>query len=92
MRVESDEKIAKRILTRKLRYVRYQSGAIGIATSEKLHRDDVIDEDEVRLIVKSNAIGKGLTGLKKRVQRIRREMIEEGTLSKEYAPRPYRRD
>jgi hypothetical protein len=41
---------------------------------------------------KRTRIGKGLPALEKQVERIRREMIEECSLPKEYAPRPYHRD
>jgi hypothetical protein len=88
---ESDEKIAKRILGVGLAYVWYRSGAIGI--NKDLKCDDiVIDDDGVPdTVVKVKPINKQLSSLKKRVQRIRREMIEEGSLPKEYAPKPYHR-
>jgi hypothetical protein len=96
---ESDEKIAKRILARKLHYVRYESGGIGIMNGDELTRDDIIswevDGDEYTVdcvrIAEWNSIGKSLISLKKRVQRIRRQMIEDGSLGKEYAPRRYYR-
>jgi hypothetical protein len=89
---ESDEKIAKRILERKLAYVSYRSGAVGIENDLKC--DDVVTDDDgvPDIVVKVNPINKRLDGLNKRVQRIRREMIEDGSLPKEYAPRPYHRD
>jgi hypothetical protein len=90
---ESDEKIAKRILARKLCFVRYQSGAIGIAGNDELDRGDVINAEDgvIDIVVEWEQIGKDPKSLKKRVERIRRRMIEDGALPKEYAPRQYYR-
>jgi hypothetical protein len=95
---ESDEKIAKRILARKPCWVRYQSGHWGIAYGYELSGDDLIDIDVhgdgeyvIDMIVEQKPIEKGLKSLKKRLERIRRQMIEEGSLPKEYAPRPWYR-
>lgn len=88
---ESDEKIAKRILARKLCYVQYQSGDFGIAESDKLDRGDLLNVEDgvVDIIVEWNPIGKGLAGLKKRVERIRGQMIEDGELPKAFSRKKY---
>jgi hypothetical protein len=93
---ESDEKIAKRILARKPCWVRYDSGHWGFAYGYELSGDDLIDIDAlgdgeyvIDVIVEQKPIEKGLKSLKKRVQRIRRELIEGGELPKEFAPRKY---
>jgi hypothetical protein len=73
----SDEKIAKRLLKSKPR----------------LDADVfIVGESGVKIQRKPIRIDKGLAALEKQVGRIRREMIEEGALPKEYAPRPYYRD
>jgi len=90
---ESDEKIAKRILARKLCFVRYGSGAIGISNIHELQRDDFVEvEDGIATVVEWKPIAKQLKSFKKRIERIRSQMIEMGALAKEYAPRRYYRD
>ena len=73
----SDEKIAKRILESTLE--------LDVDTS-------VASKKGVEIQTRQMRIDKGLAALEKHVGRIRREMIEECSLPKEYAPRPYRRD
>ena len=51
-----------------------------------------MEETLSKFKAKKRRIRKGLAALKKQVGRIRREMIEEGLLPKDYAPKPYRRD
>jgi hypothetical protein len=75
---QSDEKIAKHILKSKPEI----DVDVFIASKEKV----------VEIQTKKMRIDKGLAALKKQVGRIRREMIEEGSLPKDYAPRPYCRD
>ncbi len=59
---------------------------------------DVVTKKSMDLTLAKNPkarvwpVGKGLAALEKQVGRIRREMIEEGSLPKAYAPKPYHRD
>ena len=84
---ESDEKIAKRIIESKPYYARCESGHVAVVndwmTEERLLRDETI--------VKRTPINKGLPALKKQVGRVRRWLIEEKILPKEYAPKQYYR-
>jgi len=85
---ESDEKIAKRIIESKPYYVKCASGQDGVVndwmTEERLLGDETI--------VKRTPIKKGLLAMKKHVERVRRWLIEEKILPKEYAPKQYYRD
>jgi hypothetical protein len=53
-------------------------------TEERLLGDETI--------VKRTPIKKGLLAMKKHVERVRRWLIEEKILAKEYAPKQYYRD
>ena len=80
--------------------------AFGVDLSDDDLRDELRDQSAIDVVSRKSAemilnkdpklqprpIGKGLAALEKQVGRIRREMIEEGSLPKEYAPKPYRRD
>ena len=58
---------------------------------------DVVSKKSIETTLAKNpnamgrSVGKGLAALEKQVGRIRREMVEEGSLPKAYAPKPYRR-
>jgi hypothetical protein len=85
---ESDEKIAKSIIKSKPYYVKCESGECGVVNDWMTEERHFGDET----IVKRTPINKGLPAMKKHVGRVRRWLIEEEILPKEYAPRPYYRD
>ena len=85
---ESDEKIAKRIIESKPYYVKCASGQCGVANDWMTEERFLGDET----IVKRTPIKKGLLAMKKHVERVRRWLIEEKILPKEYAPKQYYRD
>jgi hypothetical protein len=84
-----DGKIARLILENNPCYLKFKSGALFMAndliTEETFDtRDDpIVGREPLRI---------SPSALKKRVERVRRWAIEEGSLSKEYAPRLYCRD
>jgi len=85
---ESDETIAKRIIESKPYYVEFASGESGVVNdwmTEERHLGDLT-------IVKRTPIEKDLRAMKKHVERVRRWLIEEKILAKEYAPKQYYRD
>jgi hypothetical protein len=78
---------------------------IGIDVHDDDLRDELRDQSAVDVVSRKfmkmtlneypksqgRRVGKGLAALEKQVGGIRRKMIEEGSLPKAYAPRPYRR-
>jgi hypothetical protein len=84
---ESDGKIARRILESGASFVQCESGRSFIV-------NDLIEELLCRgeTIVKRTPINKSFPTMKKQVERVRRLLIEDKLLPKEYAPRPYYRD
>ncbi len=80
-------------------------GAFGIDVPDDVLRDELRDQSAIEVVSRKfmkmtlaeypksqgRPVGKGLGALEKQVGRIRREMIEEGSLLEEYAPKPYRR-
>jgi len=91
---QSDEKIAKSISESEPYYLREKFTYDG---SPELITVDVVSKETMEMTLAKNPdalvhpVGKGLAALEKQVGRIRREMIEEGSLPKEYAPRRYSR-
>lgn len=87
---QGDEKIAKRLRKSKPYYVQWDSGAIVVAS------DEFETEINSALVeypkAKRTPINKGLPALKKQVERVRRQAIEDGLLGREFAPKIYRRD
>lgn len=78
---ESDEKIARRILESGY-CVLYKRGMFAVVNGDATdHLDDPTLERK--------PIEKSLTAMKKQVERIRREMIEDRLLPKEYSPKTY---
>jgi hypothetical protein len=86
-RFKSDEKIAKLILDGRPSFVQCKSGRSYIV-------NDLIEELLCRgeTIVKRTPINKSLKTMKKQVERIRRLLIEDKLLPKEWAPKAYYRD
>jgi hypothetical protein len=85
---ESDEKIAQRIIKSKPHYVKCASGQCGVVNDWITEENHFGDET----IVTRTPIKKGLPTMKKHVERLRRWLIEERVLPKEYAPKQYYRD
>ena len=85
---ESDGQIAKRIFESKPYFVECESGYFAIVNA--IFIEEVICEGQT--IVRRTPINQTLPTIKKQVGRVRRSLIEEKLLSKEYAPRPYYRD
>lgn len=82
---ELDEKIAKRIFENKPHYVHFESGNLWVV-------DDWMTEERIlwdKTIVERTPINKGIPTIKKQVERVRRWLIEEKILPKEYAPKTY---
>jgi hypothetical protein len=84
---ESDEKIAKRIIESKPYYAKCAKGH-RVVVNDWLTEELLSDET----IVARTPIDKGLPAMKKHVERVRRWLIEEKILPKEYAPKQYYRD
>jgi hypothetical protein len=84
---ESDGKIAKRILDSGASFVQCKSGRAFIV-------NDLIEETlcQGETIVKRTPINKSFSTMKKQVERVRRLLIEDKLLPKEWAPKPYYRD
>ncbi len=84
---ESDGKIAKRILDSGASFVQCKSGSAFVV-------NDLIEESlcQGETIVKRTPINKNFPTMKKQVERIRRLLIEDKLLPKEWAPKPYYRD
>jgi hypothetical protein len=84
---DSAEQIAKRILKNKPYYVVFESGKYGLVDGE------FITEAKLggQTIIRKMPLKKELKALKKQVERIRRQMIEDGILPKVYSPRTYYR-
>jgi hypothetical protein len=83
--VESDEKIAKRIIESKPHYVESASGKSGVV-NEWMTEESIVGDE---IIIKRTPINKSLPAMKKHVGRVRQWLIEEKILPKEYAPKPY---
>jgi hypothetical protein len=84
---KSDEKLAKLILKSGPSFVRCKSGRSFIVV-------DQIEESLCRgeTIVQRTPINKSLPAMKKQVGRVRRLLIEDKLLPKEWAPKPYYRE
>ncbi len=95
---QSDEQIAKSIFKRKPHYLREKFSIDDLRDELTMDIVEVVSKKSVEMTVAKNPkamaqpVGKGLAALEKQVGRIRREVLEEGSLPKAYAPRPYRRD
>jgi hypothetical protein len=70
-------------------YLYYESGAVVVANSEITEAYLSFADDPV---VERKPIDISVTAITKRVERVRRWSIKEDLLSREYAPRSYRRD
>ena len=79
--------------------------AFGIDVPDDILRDELRDQSAIEVVSRKfmkmtlaeypnsqgRPVGKGLAAFEKQVRRIRREMIEEGSLLQDYAPKPYHR-
>jgi hypothetical protein len=83
----NDRQIADFISRTSPCYVLLASGAIVVESDVFPHKEYPDDP-----IVKRQPIERTHTALKKKVERIRREMIGEGYLTEAYSPRPWHRD
>lgn len=84
----SDAKIAKRIYDSKPYYVRCQSGAFGVASSEIGEGNITLGRDEV---VERTPTNKKLGAVRQQVRRLRDEMIEADLLPADEMPKGYGR-
>jgi hypothetical protein len=85
----NDKEIARHILKSGPHYLYYESGAVVVANSEITEAYLSFADDPV---VERKPIDISVTAITKRVERVRRWSIKEDLLSREYAPRSYRRD
>jgi hypothetical protein len=85
--IRGDKQIASRIVNGDPYYLKYESGQVLAYTTEL---NEVTLEDNPA--VGRCKINKSLAALKKQVERVRRETLNDDLLPKEFAPKPYYRD